>query len=297
MRRNVFRALSVGTAAVVGAALLVVPPVFRASASSGSPTGTAAGLGSCRCTGDYVAPKVAQPKVVAVAVPDTDGYSAKKTYQVHADASGLQVIRVKDGTPVLTLSTLPTNWGFSPDEKRFVTTSTSALALYDLTANGKLLHTSDTLQDQDWGFSPHGKYLSAFSLSSQVPTVQVFDATTGDPVTLGGSTTQSGFTNIGFSPDDHSLLAWSAQSAKLFNLVTGSAVWQQNGPPAAYGFSPVGGYLEIKTVTNTTHVDLEVVELSNGSPVLRAEVRQPRRSIRAHHLTAAGRQLVTLSRQ
>jgi titin len=130
-----------------------------------------------------------------------------------------------------------------------------------------LLHSSDTLQDEDWGFSPHGKYLSAFSLSSQVPIVQVFDATTGDPVSLGGSTTQSGFTNIGFSADDDSLLAWSAQSTKLFNLVTGSAVWQHNGPPAAYGFSPLGGYLEVKTVTNTTHVELEIIELSNGASV------------------------------
>src|SRR5690348_11294357 len=133
MRRNIFKAACMGTAVVVGAAVLVAQPAFRASADSGDPpTGTAAESASCGCTGAYVAPKTVTPSVKAIAVPDDNGYSAKKTYQVHADASGLEVVRVKDGVQVLSLSTLPTDWGFSPDENRFVTTSPSALALYDL---------------------------------------------------------------------------------------------------------------------------------------------------------------------
>ncbi|HSF27165.1 MAG TPA: fibronectin type III domain-containing protein [Actinomycetes bacterium] len=261
VRRRAVKILAWSCSTLLAAALLVAAPLALAPA-------TAANVSPpCKCIGDYVAPKTIEPTVADVEAPDDDGYSQNKAYRVAATTSSLQVIRQADNQTILKLPR-PTQWGFSPDEQRFVTVSTQAMSLYNLAdGSGSRLYESTNPQDENWGFSPHGKYLSSFSLPNQVPTLQVVDARTGNVVRLGGSSTATGYTDIGFSPSDDSLLAFSNSGATLYRLSDGVAVYTNTDPPSAYGFSPTGGYLEIKVVTNTTHVELSVVATVDGHPV------------------------------
>jgi hypothetical protein len=205
-----------------------------AAAQAGEATNPAASLvgTDCGCpkVGTYVLPK-------APVDPYIDGFgaSARTDPDYHVEATGtfpfihLQVRRSAGDALVLDLSGVPGNWGFSPDQRTFVTYGVMAeqyvVQLYDLTgANpSRAIFEATTRGAQpDVGFSPHGRYLLHYWLSPTSQNeahLQFADTRTGSKVSTSYSFAsppgdKAGSSTWGFSPDqgDHAFFVRYATS-------------------------------------------------------------------------------------
>ena len=234
---------------------------------------------ACSTVGDYLLPIAAVPPAAADAIT---GLSPGLKYHVTAvpglvQAASIAVTRVSDGA-VLMHDIEAADWGFSPDDDRFVLATISvgggpAMAtLYDLTAvpAAQLHQFQLAAAGSAISFSPRGVYLTDVELEPTPMSVAllVLDARTGTQVFTdnfnfasapGGPDDELGAVAIGFGPDatDRTLTyvyvtgAASTQwtTVNLANKPSGLRVLNlQPGPSFAWGFSPCGD--AIGTITD-----------------------------------------------
>ncbi len=227
----------------------------------------------CEEVGDYKLPRVCN-----INWNPASRWSPNNVYQVTAERGIGDTIYVKvtrDGTIVLEFTNYPlsTNWGFSPDDHRFVVHFRDNLdrhhaELYDLEdpgASSVWPHDAGVVDEARTVFSPHGRYLLYAALVREsLPGksrtyLDIVDAVTGDvaldtyfdfPMYPGQKGDTFGVAAWGFSPDNHDatfLYAYVANvegdiSANVVNLQAGSLVVQNFtiGSPAIWRFSPCG---------------------------------------------------------
>lgn len=266
---------------------VVLPAVVLPAA----PAAAAASAGlSCSEIGSYRDPAgIVAPSVGA------DGSSSPGSPRYRLTATGtspsvsLVVRRVSDNKVLLNLNTAATNWGFSPDQDRFVTYRTNSGMLeaqvYNLAASkpaAAVLQHAVSTTNARLGFSPGGTYAAltyAWSGSPTTITTLISDAVTGkqafestytySAAAAGGK--PFGAAGWGFSPDDGEFLqAWVAgQSAVQFDLVnlatrrtvfspmlTGSGYWK---------FSPCGGILALVEQHSASMMEISLIRSGNGA--------------------------------
>ena len=277
--------------------VLVTLLVLVALLATGGPPASAASAGpaaaaDCGCleVGDYQTPKgIVAPHVEA------DGSSAASAPRYRVSATGslpainLVVRRVADNAVVLNLTTAATDWGFSPDEDRFVTHRVNGgmleAQLYNLTgANpaAPVLQHSVSTSDARLGFSPTGRYFALtwiWSSSSNTVGTVISDAATGVkaydttysfyvPASTGKRFGEAGW---GFSPDDDEFFqAWvtgqTTVQLGLVNLATRVTVWSPTMTGTGFWkFSPCGSILALVSQNSPTIMDVTLVRSSDGT--------------------------------
>lgn len=269
---------------LAGLALIAPSPAVAATPTPGSDC-------ACPTTGPYVAPKAPEDPVI-----EWDGSSAASNPKYRVAASGtwpdvtVQVRRLADNEVVLTVTGAPANWGFSPDQDRFVThgivNGTFVVQLYDLTAAnpGNSLWSTSTLSSENRvAFSPHGKYL-AFTWQNNVSTDtvqhQFVDTATGSEYDVqysfyippAGGGTRFGEAGIGFSPDagDHAFFTsyvtgqTTIQNA-LYDLRARDNTWShQRIGTGFWRFSPCGDVLGVVEQDGQIADNVSLVKVSDG---------------------------------
>jgi PKD repeat protein len=230
----------------------------------------------CSTVGDYVLPTAAVARASANAVT---GLSPGLKYHVTAvpgqvQAASITVKRVSDGA-VLLHDIEAADWGFSPDDDRFVLATISvgggpAMAtLYDLTAvpAAQLHQFTLAAAGSAISFSPNGVYLTDAELEPTPMSVAllVLDARTGAQVFTdsfnftsppGTPDDELGAVAIGFGPDatDRTLTyvyvtgptATQWTTVNLAHQPSGLRVLNlQPGPAFTWGFSPCGDAIGI----------------------------------------------------
>ena len=270
--------------ALLAAALLVAPQPARATVGVGD--------ASCGCpeTGPYTA-----PAGVTTAFVDDDGGSAPSNPRYHVAATGalpaiqLTVRRSSDNAVVLSTTTNLSDWGFSPDQDRFVITGIDnglhAIRLYNLLAPTPAapVWQLDTTEDSGrLGFSPHGEFFAFTAIqdgTANTVNARVVDARTGSlrhqatytfsvPFSNGKPFGEAGY---GFSPDDDEFFyAWvSAQQvvqttlvdldagvARHSSTITGTGFWQ---------FSPCGDVLALVTQNDQVSMQVQLINTDTGA--------------------------------
>jgi PKD repeat protein len=233
---------------------------------------------ACSAVGDYLSPI---PAVPALPANGLTGLSPMGKYRVSAmtgllQAAAVTVTRVEDNA-VLINDDEAADWGFSPDDDRFVVAkaavngSPASIQVFDLTAVPAkvLVNLTPSAAGSAVSFSPNGVYLVDVELTPTPTSValQVWEASTGTPVYsdgfnfaapvgTGAEDEELGAVALGFGPDlgDRTLTYWyltggTASQWTAVNLTTAVRVVNR-APPAAFtpGFSPcgdaIGAYLD-----------------------------------------------------
>jgi fibronectin type III domain protein/SdrD B-like protein len=268
------------------------PAATAAPARAGSRSAGGASAADCGCleVGAYQSPKgIVAPHIE----PDGSSRAADPRYRVTATGSlpaiDLVVRRVSDGSVVLHLSTAATNWGFSPDQDRFVTHRVNGgqleAQLYNLTGSTPsvpVVQHSVATSDARLGFSPKGRYFALtwlWSSSANTVGTVISDAGTGTKVydttysfyVPASSGKKFGEAGWGFSPDDGEFFqAWvtgqSTVQLALVNLATHSTVWSPTMTGTGFWmFSPCGSMLALVEQHDPTTMDTVLVRASNGT--------------------------------
>ena len=257
------------------------------------------GTTCCTSTGPFVAP--AQGVNLDLS---NDGLSAKGKYKVvtsggaPAGLGNIQVIRVSDQKIMVTAQTA--NWGFSPDEDRFVTTSVQDpsvtsihyVTLYDLTrANPQdpIWTSEDGTHNARIQFSPSGSYLfytdvvggpktQLALIDAHTGTVEFADSIqpfAGAPV-QGESGDSFGTIGWGFGPKDTRfvyayLTASSDVQWNLINLEDGPAhaevknLSMLNDTTEFWQFSSCGEVIALVRQLSQTQFDIEIYNTKDGT--------------------------------
>ncbi|HEX7716940.1 MAG TPA: fibronectin type III domain-containing protein, partial [Marmoricola sp.] len=268
-----------------GLALIAPAPALAATSTPGSDCG-------CATTGPYVAPKApVDPEI------EPDGSSAASNPKYRVEATGawpdvtVQVHRLADDKVVLTVNGAPANWGFSPDQDRFVThgiiNGTFYVQLYDLTAAnpGQPMWGTSTLSSENRvAFSPHGKYL-AFTWQNNVSTDtvqhQFVDTTTGREFDVSYSYyipaagKKFGEVGFGFSPDagDRAFFTSYVTSQTdvqnvLYNLQSRTTVWSHLRVGTGFWrFSPCGDVLGVVEQDHQIADNVTLIGVADGHQI------------------------------
>ncbi|MBO9524354.1 MAG: fibronectin type III domain-containing protein [Nocardioidaceae bacterium] len=277
------------TTALLGMLALIVPaPAEAATPVPGSDCGCPTATGAYKTPAAPVEPEI-----------EPDGSSAASAPKYRVETLGswpdvtLKVRRLADSTVVLTVPSAPTNWGFSPDQNRFVTYGISntvfSVALYDLTAasTSQPMWTGSTLSSESRvAFSPHGRYFAFTALNGIAGQVthQFVDTTTGSEydvqygfyVPPGGTTKPFGEAGFGFSPEagDHALfvsVVTGQQSVQnsLFDLRAKKQTWSStfDGSSGFWKFSPCGDMLGLVAQQAQTGEHVTLVHVTDGQLV------------------------------
>ena len=275
------------------AVLLLSTFLTLRTADASTPEGGGSALAGCGCpeVGPYVEPaEIVEPFVAG----DGSSAAASPRYRVTATGSlpsiNLTVRRVSDNSVVMAITTAATDWGFSPDEDRFVTHRTNSgtleTQLYNLTAatpSVPVLQQATATSSARIGFSPGGKYFAFTWIwntnSSTVGTI-ISSATTGAKVyeltytfSAGGGADEFGAAGYGFSPDgDSFFIAWvtgpSTLQLNLVNLATGLSVYSPTMTGTGlWRFSPCGSMLAKVEQNNPApgQMNTVLVRTSNGT--------------------------------
>jgi len=257
----------------------------------------------CGCdeVGDYKLPKVYNIKW-----NPPSRWSPNNVYQVTAERGVGDTIYVKvtrDGTIALELTNYPlsSNWGFSPDDHRFVVHFRDNLQhhhaeLYDLETAGNSPvwpYDAGVIDEARTVFSPHGLYLAYMALvRDSLPGksrtyLNIVDAVTGQvaldtyfdfPMYPGQKGDKFGMAAWGFSPADHDatfLYAYVANvegdvSTSVVNLQAGSHVVQNFtiGSPAEWRFSPCGDMVGFAEMPVLEPVKIWLIKTLNGTQLV-----------------------------
>jgi hypothetical protein len=206
---------------ILAVGLGAAEPALAGSMQVATSALTASATGDCGCfsIGPYVDPAIGVPSSVTP-ISSTTGQSphGKYTLSTSPALSGadVTVTRVSDHTVMLTAQGV-LEWGFSPDDDRFVTSylsgpSTDNIALYNFahTNPGTAVWTSAVAVSSDRIlFSPSGRYLFYAYSFGGTSTLDLVDAQTGghlytDTFTpfIAGVTGDEGLASWGFGPDD-----------------------------------------------------------------------------------------------
>ncbi len=228
---------------------------------------------ACAAVGDYVPPA---PAVAALPANGVTGVSPKGNFRVTATAGLLQaaavtVTRVEDNA-ILINDQEAADWGFSPDELRFVIAeaavngSSASIQVFDLTTVPATVRVNLTPSPAGSAvsFSPNSIYLVDVELEPTPSSValQVFDARTGTSVysdsfnfagPVGSEDDELGAVALGFGPDtgDRTLTYWyltgaTASQWTTVNLTTNThVVDRQLSAAFTPGFSPCGDAIGI----------------------------------------------------
>ncbi|HEX2281937.1 MAG TPA: SdrD B-like domain-containing protein, partial [Thermomicrobiales bacterium] len=255
-----------------------------------------AGCG-CDTTGEYKSPKgLVSVKDVELLPPSaTEGTSPKGTYEVSVAGTHpgltLTVRRSSDDTVLLSLFTRAVEWGFSPDETRFLIirhdNGVTSWQLYDLTATNPedpllMPEPSSLATSGRLGFSPKGNYLAFVSLvESRMANIQIWETTTGDRWESGNFSFISGTpgegksgetyngVTFGFGPDGRSFAyAYAANSTfaqlNLRNLATGQYVVDTSYNSGFWQFSPCGDVFAMVQQMDQVGLDVRLVSTASG---------------------------------
>lgn len=284
-KMTTFVATIATTLLLSGLALIAPAPALAATSTPGSDCG-------CPTTGPYVAPQApVDPEI------EPDGSSAPSNPKYRVETTGtwpdvtVQVRRLSDAKVVLTVNGAPANWGFSPDQDRFVThgvlNGTFYVTLYDLSAAnpGTALWSTSTLSSENRvAFSPHGKYL-AFTWQNNVSTDtvqhQFVDTTSGREFDasysfyIPAASKKFGEAGFGFSPDanDRSFFTsyvtgQTTVQDVLYDLRARATTWshQQIGS-GFWKFSPCGDVLGLVEQDGQIADNVSLVRVSDGQQI------------------------------
>ena len=269
-----------------GLALIAPSPALAATPTPGSDCG-------CPTTGAYHLPQGLETPYVG-----SDGSSAGSGAKYRVETQGtwpdvtVQVRRLSDAKVVLTANAVPANWGFSPDQDRFVTygllNGTYYVQLYDLTAAnpGAGMWSTSTLSSENRiGFSPHSKYLVFTWLNNASSTVQhqVVSTATGREYDVqysfysapGRGGDEFGSTGFGFSPDanDRGLFTTyvtgqTTVQDNLYDLSARAQTWTHERVGSGFvEFSPCGDVLGVVEQNGQTTDDVTLIRVSDGQQV------------------------------
>ena len=221
----------------------------------------------CAKTGNYVQPASKDLRQVKENASPSGKYQVEVTAGV---APGTVSIVIKqDGHTILNWSGTATNWGFSPDDDRFVIhglyTSRHYVWLYNLDpdpnrqyedahevwASGGVEISSSRIR-----FSPHGRYLLYAGVTNAGGLfLRVMDAQNGDERYAGDTTSlysipaEEGVAGWGFSSDDKDAsfvyaydVAQDRHALFVVNLMTEQDIYESPSSPgdAEWWFSPCG---------------------------------------------------------
>lgn len=227
----------------------------------------------CLVVGNYVLPIA---PVAALPASGLTGVSPGGKYSVSAQpgsvqAAAITVRRLVDGAVLLNHEEAA-DWGFSPDDDRFVVAASSVggaparIALYDLTSVPavKLHESNPSAAGSAVSFSPHGAWYVDVELepTPSSVTMVVLDAQTGAQVhqdsfpftaPTGLPEDELGAVALGFGPDTYDrtvtyayLTTATSSQWTAVNLTTGAVVVdQQPGEAFTWGFSPCGDVIGI----------------------------------------------------
>jgi predicted outer membrane repeat protein len=283
VKRGAGKISRLAVVAVATVLLGVLGPATARSQTAGVDCG-------CTRTGPYVDP--AKGKNLNVSI---EGASPHDVYEVTATTGGadgralITVRRASDDVIVLR-DIQATNWGFSPDDQRFVyhylLNGQHFVFLYDLSQTpAKKLWESAAIPTSDRiEFSPSGRsflysHVTVSPTGISTSNLELIDAETGvtkhhhsfiirsapgyDDATLGAAT-------WGFSPGDgrfvYSYLTSESQAIwRLVNLETGTVVRDETiGGTGFWRFSPCGDVIGLVEQPNQTQVTVLLFETSTG---------------------------------
>lgn len=254
-----------------------------------------AGGVDCDCdkTGDYKDPATGKNLDIS-----SDGTSSDGKYRVTATSGGangraiLTVERVATNEVVLN-NVQATNWGFSPDEDRFVyhyvtsgAVQTHIVVLYDLSQSParKVKEINAVTGSSRIQFSPTGKYFfySYLGTNGQA-NLQIIDSVSGDTsystafsfqTVPGEKGDKFGVAGWGFGPGDRSFVyAYKALNDSiqwnLVNLESGQMVHDESllASSAFWQFSPCGNVIGLVQQPNQTQVGVRLFETMNGDAI------------------------------
>lgn len=279
--------------AVVAAGALAVSLAVAVGATPARAT-VDAGDASCDCVevGPYQAPApAAEPYLSGTqqSAPSDARYEVAASGSI--PGSTVTVTKTAGGPPVLSTSGDLGNWGFSPDQDRFVTwgfaaSGNLAVRVYNLTSATPSAAVVDIdMPDTPYvfGFSPHGEFFSFTSVflgSSDTVNVAIYDSRNGSSRYTGtysyyvpGATglDEFGQAGWGFSPDDDEFMSMhvaSASSIDGFVVDLDSKVSHGLGPRVGTGFwrfSPCGEVLAFAMQPPSGTLEVSLESTSSGT--------------------------------
>jgi len=282
----VFRSRLLGLAWVIAGLIAFTPSVALTQPASGTDCG-------CGKTGSFVDPHPGKaPYILVDAIDPNIGHSAASNarYRLSVTPGGVNlpanvtIVRVADGAIVLQAS--GTNWGFSPDQDRFLIWSQTGsfpntmfqATLYNLagaTPGAPLRTFTGAFTSLRLRFSKDGRFLLMAGLINGGAQVQLeyVNAATGNaplvttlPIPAAGSIDgDADVAGWGYGPDSsriiYSYLSGGQPFVALDNLDDGSQaplVQRQLGTSAFWQFSPCSDVFAIvnQTAASQTQVDL-----------------------------------------
>lgn len=269
-------------------ALLALPAAV--AAVSTVPAEPAAAAGTCAELGSYQDPSgIVAPYVASNGASSSSNSRYKLTASGPSPATTLVIRRASDSKVVLELGTAATNWGFSPDQDRFMTYRTNSGILeaqvYNLTASrpaAAVLEHAVATTSARIGFNSTGSYVALTyiwkSSNNTVGTVisdavtgkQVFEDTYSYSVPAAGGK-PFGAAGWGFSPDgDEFFEAWvagqNAVQLGLVNLATKRTVFSPTMTGTGFWkFSPCGTMLALVEQHSSTMMEISLIRSSNGT--------------------------------
>jgi len=283
-------------------------------------SGGSGGSGSCNCTltGNYVNP-------VAAADPTNDSLtSPHNKYTVSAsqdNADQLTTLTVKNSSGAVVFNqTLPisTNWGFSPDDDRFVVNfvdseNLNEVQVWDLSTSPakQLVQTSILTSASRLQFSPSGRYfLNTTLVNSSTTQLQIYrvqGVTAQDLVfqtqfafAVGsGSDDQFGAVNWGFSPDNPEtsfVFAYATGQGSiqwnLVNLAAGRQIQSQSLTTVAafWQFDPCGDVAALVTQPSGSSDQIALYDTTTGQALAGSGASVPSLSI-ALETTSTGQEV------
>jgi hypothetical protein len=299
-RRFAFRALWIGlftSASCVDHDVTgpVQPAITSSSVALSGPQAQLNGI-ECGCSkvGAFVAPALG--KNISTT---REGTSPGGTYQVTTTTIGSTIeLRIMKGTALVAqFSGLPstTNWGFSPDDDRFVyhyvtgsaPNQSHSVFLRNLAGSGAPLVKSfaTTTGSSQVVFSPRGKHLMySYLVGSTMTSLHIVDAVTGATryqtsftfqVIPGTPANKFGMASWGFGPDNSdrtfAYLYITGQSTAMWNVVNLAAapalVLSESAAPGFWKFSPCGDVIAASRQTNASQVWVYLARTLDGSLV------------------------------
>lgn len=268
------RAYSSRLLTAVIAVALVIPLAITLSGTSlaVAAESDAGDTATCGCIGEFVDPESREAAVAAAKEPGENGLSPDGKYRLERDliAETAELVRVDDGQSLfdMVIDDATIGFGFSPDNKRFVVYGATT-RLFDLERGGLeilTLEEHDTIVE----FSPDGR----FALARWVENItdvrgRLFDAASGDVITLRGAETIMGLDGVGFGPGSETFWVGTPTTSHVYRTSDWSLAVDRNaGATAAVFFSPLGDFVQLVT-TQGTQVELWIVGVSDGTEAYR----------------------------
>jgi alpha-tubulin suppressor-like RCC1 family protein len=267
-------------------------PVTVLAGQSGSGPATC----NCTLTGNYVNPVAAVDPTNNPQTSPHDKYTVSSVIDNTNQLTSLAVTRNSDGAVVFPTQNLPitTNWGFSPDDDRFVYNfvdvgGLNEVYVYDLASGPparRLVQASIATSESRIQFSPSGRYflyttlVNASTTQLQVYRVQgvatqdlVFQNQFAFSVVPGSGEDNFGAVNWGFSPDNPEtsfvyayLTGQSSFQWNIVNLAANRLVQSQSvtNSSSFWQFDPCGDVIALVTQTSGGSDQIALYDTSTG---------------------------------